>query len=97
MTDNSIVKIKRLIPYLTDLTLDEDESAELTLCHESQLKLLDLFFLFITGLNIVYAEDKATERNCNRIMSGAVCVFTTRCRSDSISEVYQSESSSVSS
>lgn len=88
------MKIKRLIPYLTDLTLDEDESAELALCHESQLKLLDLFFLFITGLNIVYAEDKATEGNC---VSGAVCVFTTRCRSDSISVVYQSESSSVSS
>lgn len=53
------MKIKRLIPYLT---LVEDESAELALCHESQLKLLDLFFLFITGLNIVYAEVKATEK-----------------------------------
>ena len=40
---------------------EEDESAELTLCHESNCLIYS--FLLITVINSVFAEDKATEGN----------------------------------
>lgn len=76
---------------------EEDESAELTLCHESNCLIYS--FLLITVINSVFAEDKATEGNwhhecCSLCVHHQVSLWQ---HQSSLSDSHQSESSSGSS